>query len=53
MFMNNTGLHLQTYNEFGYNEHPAIISRFLCIKITESNVKKFGLQLAYICTRGT
>ena len=25
-----------------YNEHPAITSRFLCIKITACNVKKFG-----------
>ena len=30
------------YNEFGYNEHPPTTSRFLCIKIIESNVKKFG-----------
>ena len=30
------------YNEFGYNEHPAITSRFLCMKIVECNVKKFG-----------
>ena len=30
------------YNEFCYNEHPAITSRFVCIKITDSNVKKFG-----------
>ena len=31
-----------TYNEFGYCEHPATTSRFLCIKIIDSNVKKFG-----------
>ena len=30
------------YNEFGYNEHPAISSRFLCSIIIGSNVKKFG-----------
>ena len=30
------------YNEFGYNEHSAITSRFLCIKIIDCNVKKFG-----------
>ena len=30
------------YNEFGYNEHPAITSRFLCIKIIDCNVKKFA-----------
>ena len=29
-------------NEFGYNEHPLTASRFLCIKIIDSNVKKFG-----------
>ena len=26
------------YNEFGYNEQPAITSRFLCIKIIDCNV---------------
>ena len=30
------------YNEFGYYEHPPTRSRFLCIKIIDSNVKKFG-----------
>ena len=30
------------YNEFGYNEHPVIVSRFLCIKLIDCNVKKFG-----------
>ena len=30
------------YNEFGYNEHPAITSRILCIKITDCNVKKLA-----------
>ena len=30
------------YKEFGSNEHPAIMNTFLCIKITDSNVKKFG-----------
>ena len=30
------------YNEFGYNEHPAITSRFHYIKIIDGNVKKFG-----------
>ena len=29
-------------NEFGYNEHPAITSRFLCIKVIDCSVKKFG-----------
>ena len=28
------------YNEFGYNEQPAITSRFLCI--IDCNVKRFG-----------
>ena len=28
------------YNEFGYKEHPAVMSRFLCIKIIDCNVKK-------------
>ena len=31
-----------TGSEFGYNEHSAITSRFLCIRIIDSNVKKFG-----------
>ena len=30
------------YNELGYNEHPAVASRFLCTKIIDCNVKKFG-----------
>ena len=30
------------YNEFSYNKHPAVTSRFLCIKIIDCNVKKFG-----------
>ena len=30
------------YNEFGYNEHPSTMSRFLCIKIIDCNIKKFG-----------
>ena len=29
------------YN-FGYNEHPATMSRFLCIKITHWTIKKFS-----------
>ena len=29
-------------NQFGYNEHLAIMSRFLCFKIIDSNVKKFS-----------
>ena len=32
------------YNEFGYNEHPAITSRFLSIKIIDRNVKNVWLQ---------
>ena len=32
------------YNEFGYNEDPAIASRFLCIKIIDYSVKKFGYK---------
>ena len=35
------------YNEFGYNEHPAKTSRFLCIKITK--MLKICLQQAPIC----
>ena len=31
-----------TYNEFGYNEHSATRSRFLCIKVIDCNVKKFS-----------
>ena len=30
------------YNEFGYNEHLAVTSRFLSIKIIDYNVKKFA-----------
>ena len=30
------------YNEFGYNEHWAVMNRFFCIKIIDGNVKKFG-----------
>ena len=30
------------YNEFGYKEHLAIANRFLCIKITDCNIKQFG-----------
>ena len=29
-------------NEFGYNDHLAMTSRFLCIEIIDFNVKKFG-----------
>ena len=32
----------RAYQEFVYNEHPATISRFLCIKIIDRSVKKFG-----------
>ena len=39
MNSNYTGL---AYNEFGYNEHLAITSKFLCIKIINGNVEKFG-----------
>ena len=31
-----------SYNEFGYNEHPAIMSRSFCVKIVDCNNKKFG-----------
>ena len=30
-----------TYNEFGYNEHSAEMSRFLCNNVIDWNVKKF------------
>ena len=30
------------YHEFGYKKHPAVTSRFLCIKIIDCNVKKFS-----------
>ena len=32
------------YNEFIYNEHPAITSSFLCIIVIDNNVKKFGFN---------
>ena len=31
----------KAYDEFGYNEHPAIKSRFIFKKIIDCNVKKF------------
>ena len=31
-----------SYNEFGYNEHPAVTRESLCVKIIDSKVKKFG-----------
>ena len=30
------------YNEFDYNEYPAITSRFLCMNIIDCNVRKLG-----------
>ena len=30
-----------TYNDFGYNEHSAEMSRFLCNNVIDCNVKKF------------
>ena len=44
------------YNEFSYNEHPIIASRFLYIKLIDCNVKKFGyneqlVSSAYLFTR--
>ena len=30
------------YNKFGNNEHSAIASRFLCIKIIDCHVKQFS-----------
>ena len=30
------------YNEFGYNEHPDIASRFLCNNIIDCHAKTFG-----------
>ena len=32
------------YNEFAHNEHLAYTSRFLCIKIIDCNVTKFGYK---------
>ena len=34
------------YNKFGYYEHPPTMSRFLCIKTIDSNVKKVWLLRA-------
>ena len=33
---------LPDYNELGYYEHPSTTSRFVCIKIIDSNVENFG-----------
>ena len=30
------------YNEFGFKDHPNLRSSFLCIRFTDSNVKKFS-----------
>ena len=30
------------YNEFGYNEHPGITNRFLCMNIIDRSVIKFS-----------
>ena len=30
------------YNEFGYNEHWAVMNRSLCLQTIASNVKKFS-----------
>ena len=30
------------YYQCSYIEHPAIVNKFLCIKIADSNVKKFA-----------
>ena len=38
------------YNEFGYNEHLAYTSTFLCIKVIDSNVKEFGYNEQAILT---
>ena len=32
------------YNEFGYNEHPAIINKYLHVKIIYNNIEKFGYK---------
>ena len=44
MYINNRKLLIlgPASNEFGYNNHPATVSRFLYIKITDYSVKKFG-----------
>ena len=34
--------HWKHYNEFRLNEHPAVASRFRCIKIFDCNVNQFG-----------
>ena len=40
------------YNEFGYNELLATMSRCHCIKIIDSNVKKFGYNEHPLVTSG-
>ena len=40
------------YKKFGYSEHPAITSIFLCINIIDCNVKKFAYKfLLHLFTR--
>ena len=40
------------YNEFSYNDHPAVRSDFLSIKIIDSNSKKFGYNEHQLKTNG-
>ena len=42
-----------TYNEFRYNEHSTITTRFLCIKNIDNITKRFGYNeqfLLHLCT---
>ena len=41
-----------SYNEFCY-KHPLTTRRFLCINITDSNVKKFGYSTTSTLLRRT
>ena len=41
-FVNKVNTLGPTYNKFGSNEQPAIMSRFLCIKIIDCHVTKFN-----------
>ena len=36
------------YNEFGYNQHPAVASRCLCIKVIDCNVKSSVKQDPFV-----
>ena len=47
---NSTNILDPAYNEFGYNEHWAVTSRFRCSKIIGKNVKRFVRERVFVFT---